>query len=133
MLADRGRLLTVPSILFGILALSNFMKFLPLTDDTGFVLFGQRLAGAANVVAGLIAGTVLFVYAAGIWRLRRWALPLGWFYAAYVVANIVLYRLRHPMPSGTGGPIFEVAYAVIAIGVSTGTALLLMRRRSGLA
>ncbi len=97
-MANRGKPLTALAVLFGLLAFSNFIKFVPVTDDTGFVLFGERLAGTANIVAGGIAGTILVVYAMGIWRLRRWALPLGWVYAAYVVVNSVCFRLRYPMP-----------------------------------
>jgi hypothetical protein len=128
----RGRLLTVLAVLLGILALSNFTKFLPLTDDTGLVLFGRRLTGASNAIAGVIFGTILTVYAGGIWRLQRWALPLGWCYAAYVATNIVLFRMRYPMPDTTGQQIFEVLYAVIAVGAAVGTALLLTRRRDAL-
>jgi len=132
MTSDRGRVLTVLAVLYAILALSNLIKFLPLTDDTGFVLFGQRLAGTANVLAGLMAGAILIVYAAGIWRMRRWVLPLGWCYAAWVAANTVLFRVRYPMPAARGQQFFEVTYAVVAIGVSLGTALLLRRRRADL-
>jgi hypothetical protein len=119
-------------VLFGLLAFSNFIKFVPVTDDTGFVLFGERLAGTANVVAGGVAGTILVAYAMGIWRLRRWALPLGWIYAAYVVVNSVCFRLRYPMPTATGQRIFELTYAVVAIATAVGTALLLTRRRDQL-
>ena len=128
----RGRLLTVLSVLFGILGLSNFIKFVPVTNDTGFVLLGERLSGTGNVVAGVIAGGVLLTYAAGIWQLRGWAVPLGWVYAAWVVANSILFRLRYPMPSATGQLIFEVTYSVVAITIAVGTAILLSRRRAHL-
>ena len=71
-------------------------------------------------------------YAVGIWRLRRWALPFAWAYAAYVVANSVFFRLRYPMPSALGQRIFEVTYAVVAIATAVGTALLLTRGRDQL-
>ena len=128
----RGRLLTVLSVLFGILGLSNFIKFVPVTNDTGFVLLGERLSGTGNVVAGVIAGGVLLTYAAGIWQQRGWAVPLGWVYAAWVVANSILFRLRYPMPSATGQLIFEVTYSVVAITIAVGTAILLSRRRAHL-
>ena len=132
MTANRGPTLTALAVLFGLLAFSNFIKFVPVTHDTGFVLFGERLAGTANTVAGVIAGTILAVYAVGIWRLRRWALPFAWAYAAYVVANSVFFRLRYPMPSALGQRIFEVTYAVVAIATAVGTALLLTRGRDQL-
>lgn len=86
MSANRGPTLTALAVLFGLLAFGNVIKFVPVTHDTGFVLFGERLAGTTNTAAGVVAGTILVVYAVGIWRLRRWALPLGWVYAAHVVA-----------------------------------------------
>jgi len=128
----RGTTLTVLAVLFGTLALSNFLKAAPITEDTGFVLFGNRLAGTANVLAGIFAGAVVGSYAVGIWQMRRWAVPLAWGYALYVVLNIVLFRMRHPMPESGSGQVFELVYAVVAIGVSTGTALLLTRRRDEL-
>ena len=125
--------MTLLSLLIGILAVTNFAKPVPVTSDTGFVLFGERLAGTASAVAGAIAGVILTVYAVGIWRLRKWALPLGWVYSGYVVANIVLFRLRYPMPDETGHQVFEILYPIIAISGAVGTALLLTRRRRDLA
>ncbi len=126
---ERGRLLTILAVLIGVLALTNFAKPIAVTSDTGFVLFGERLAGLPNAVAGIIAGFVLLAYAAGIWRMRRWALTLGWVYAAYVVTNLVLFRLRNPMPVETGHQVFEIVYPLVAIAGAVGTAWLLSRRR----
>ena len=124
----RGGLLSILAVLMGVLALTNFTKSIPVTSDTGFVFFGERLAGLPSAVAGAIAGLVLLSYALGIWRLRRWALPLGWLYAAYVVTNIALFRLRYPMPAEPSHRGFEIAYAVVAIGGAVGTAWALGRR-----
>src|SRR5262245_33025330 len=130
---ERGPLLTTAAVLFAILAISNLLKpFQILGGETGFVLFGERLTGTANTIAGPAFGVALLVYAAGLWGMRRWALPLAWAYAAYVLANLVLFLVRTPQEPGAGRVVFGVVYAVVALGVSVGTALVLSRRRSEL-
>ncbi len=79
---DRGPVLTVLALLFALLAVSNFAKPLELGPTPGFVLFGRRLSGTANEIIGPLFGLYLLAYATGIWRLRRWALPMGVLYAA---------------------------------------------------
>jgi len=64
---DRGLLLSVFALLFGLLAISNFMK--PLAGkpgEVGFVFFGQRLAGTPNAIIGPLFGLFLLVYAVGV-------------------------------------------------------------------
>jgi hypothetical protein len=129
----RGRALTVCAVLFGLLAVSNLLKPLQLGGaQTGFVLFGERLDGIANTIAGPLFGLFLAVYAAGIWGLRRFALPMAYAYAAYVLANLVLFTVRTPTPPGLGPLVFGVVYAAVAIGVSVGAVLLLRARRAAL-
>lgn len=130
---ERGPLLTTAAVLFGILAVSNLLKPLQLGDETGFVLFGQRLTGTANALAGPAFGAALLAYAVGLWRMRRWALPLAWAYAAYVLVNLVLFTVRTPQAPGIGRQVFGLVYAVVALGVSVGTALLLRQRKNDLA
>ena len=130
--ADRGPLLTVFALLFGLLAVSNFLK--PLAGkpgEVGFVFFGQRLAGTPNAIIGPLFGLFLLVYAIGIWRMRRYAVPMAFVYAAYVVLNLVLFNIRDPNPNRQG-LLFGFFYAVVAIGVSSGAAYLLAQRRPGL-
>lgn len=130
--APRGRALTVVAILFALLAVSDLMKPLELSPEEGFVFFGHRLKGTANAVAGPLFGVFLLVYAWGIWGMRRWALPMGVLYAAWVIVNLVTFRLWGPVQEGVGYAIFGVVYAVVAIGVSVGTARALARRRAEL-
>jgi hypothetical protein len=118
------------AVLFGILAVSNLAKPLRLGAETGFVLFGHRLEGTPNAIAGPLFGLFLLVYAIGIWRKRRWALPMAWVYAAYVVVNLVLFTMYAPRRPGIGFAIFGLVYAAVAIGVSGGAALLLSRRHA---
>ena len=130
---ERSRALTVCAVLFGVLTLSNLLKPLQLGGEhTGFVLFGTRLSGTANAIAGPLFGLYLAAYAAGIWRMKRYALPLGQAYAAYVILNLILFNLRNPVPPGSGYLIFGVVYSTVAIGVSLAAAILLARRKAAL-
>ena len=132
---DRGPLLTLLAVLFGLLALSNLAK--PLEAGLGgglrpgFVLFGHRLSGTANAVVGPLFGLYLLVYAAGIWRRRRWALPVGTVYAVYVIVNLTLFMLRDPEPMREG-VLFGAIYALVALGVSWGAVWVLSQRRAAL-
>ncbi len=131
---SRDRALSVFAVLFALLAVSNLLKPFQLGgSQTGFVLFGERLSGTANAVAGPLFGAYLALYAAGIWRRRRFALPMAYAYAAYVAVNLVLFNLRNPSPPGVGYLLFGLVYAAAAIGVSSGAAVTLARRKTALA
>ena len=133
--SDRGPLLTVLALLFALLAVSDLTKPLQASFGAGlrpgFVLFGHRLSGTANAVVGPLFGLYLLVYAAGIWRMRRWALPVGTVYAVYVIVNLTLFLLRDPEPMREG-VLFGVIYALVALGVSWGAVWLLSQRRAAL-
>ncbi len=119
------------AVLFCLLAVSNLLKPLQLSGEVGFVLFGQRLAGTANTIAGPLFGIYLAVYAYGIWTKRRFAVGMGAAYAIYVVINLVLWQFR--MPEGAEASLaFSLVYSVVAIGVSSGSAFLLMQSREEL-
>src|SRR5690349_17377689 len=99
----RGGWLTTAAILFNLLAVSNALKPLQLGGDrTGFVFFGQRLSGTPNAIVGPLFAVFLAVYAVGIWRLQRWALPMAWAYAAYVLVNPLLFPIRTPQAAAPG-------------------------------
>ena len=132
---ERGRFLTVAAILFAVLAISNLLKPLQIGGErTGFVFLGERLSGTPNTIAGPIFGAFLAVYAAGIWGMRRWALPMGALYAAYVIVNLVLFPFRTPPPAngGVGYQIFGIVYMIVAIGISAGAYRALAKRRADL-
>jgi hypothetical protein len=119
------------ALLFALVALSNLLKPFAYTATVGFVLFGERLVGTPNVVAAIAFAAFLALYAQSIWNERRRALPLGVAYAAYVVANLVLWNFRKP--EGTVTPlVFMVPYLISAIGVSSGAAYLLWKQRGRL-
>ena len=62
--AERGTLLSIFAMLFAVLAVSNLLKPVQiLGEETGFVLFGTRLTGTANLIAGPLAGAYLLAYA----------------------------------------------------------------------
>ena len=130
MTAPRGAALTVFAILFALLGVSNALKPLEATATQGFVFLGHRLSGTPNLIAGPLFALILWTYAAGIWRMRRWALPLGCAYAVYVIVNLVLYSsadAQAPPPR-----VFMLAYVAVAVGISSGAAYLLYRRRGEL-
>ena len=133
--ATRGPLLTSIAILFVVLAVSDFLKPFGLEGaDTGLVFLGRRLTGTGSAIAGPLLGLVLLAYAAGIWGLRQWVVPLAWIYAAYVVANVSLFPFRTPWPpdAGAGYLAFGVAYTILAIAGSVGVARVLSNRRADL-
>ena len=131
----RGLFLSVMALLFALLTVSNCTKPLQhLRDPTklGIVIFGVRFESvAANVVLGPLMGVVLGAYAVGLWTMRRWVVPLAFAYAAYVFVNLVCFAI-HP-PAGDDTPALGLlAYALVAIGVSTSGAIYLYRRREAL-
>jgi len=130
--ASRGPILTLFAILFVILALSNFSKPLRLDPTAGFVFFGVKTHGIANAILAPAFGFLLVVYATGIWLMRRWALPIAYGYATYVIINLLLYTIRHAGTPGQPPPVFMAGYVIVAIGVSAGSAILLRRRRDDL-
>lgn len=122
----RGPWLTTCAVLFGMLAVSNLFKPLQLLGpQTGFVLFGERLTGGANAVAGPLFGIFLAVYAYAIWTMRRFAVPTSYAYAVYVALNLALWPFRGPQPTHWGFAL----YAAVALGVSVGAAIALTQRK----
>jgi hypothetical protein len=132
--SKRGALLTTIAILFAILAITDILKPLKLEGPTtGLVFFGTRQTGTSNMLLGPLMGLILLFYAAGIWRMRRYAVLLGWLYAVYVIANLVLYTRLNPPAQSSGEMIFGVVYMILAITITVGTAIILTRRRAELA
>ena len=129
---SRGPLLTTFAVLFSILALSNFSKPFHLDPNAGFMFFGMKTHGLANAILGPAFGLMLVIYAVGIWRMRRWVLPIACAYAAYVILNLLLYSIRNAGLHNQPSSLFMLGYIVIAIGVSAGSAILLYMRRSEL-
>ena len=129
----RSGALTILAILFAILAVTDILKPFHLEGaTTGLVFFGKRLSGTPDAILGPILGIILLIYAAGIWRMRRYALYLGYAYAIYVTVNLVLFSVRNPPPASRGEMIFGLAYIVFALAFSWGTAVLLTRHKSEL-
>lgn len=131
---ERGKTLSVFAVLFSILAISNLLKpFQILGPQTGFVFLGYRLDPIGSAVLGPAFGIFLLLYAYGIWTMRRWVLPLAHFYATWVVLNLVLFNLVTEAPRTTLHLVGGIVYAIVAIGVSVGSAVVLTRRKNELA
>jgi hypothetical protein len=131
--SQRSGALTILAVLFAILAVSDILKPLHLEGaTTGLVFFGKRLSGVPDAILGPILGIVLLIYAAGIWRMRRYAMYLGYAYAIYVTINLVLFSVRNPPPASRNEMIFGLVYIVFALAFSWGTAVLLTRHKGEL-
>ncbi|MGE0824940.1 MAG: hypothetical protein AB7G75_17725 [Candidatus Binatia bacterium] len=127
----RTRLFSLFAVLFSVLAVSNSLKPLQLGgEQTGFVLLGERLSGTANLIAGPVFGLFLFVYAYGIWKRKRFAVPMGYAYATYVGINLVMFNIRTEIPPGVGYLIFGIVYSLIAVGISAGAAYFLTKQQA---
>jgi hypothetical protein len=129
----RGGALTTLAILFAILALTDILKPFHLEGPTtGLVFFGKRLSGTPDAILAPILGIILLTYAAGIWRMRRYAMYLGYAYAIYVTINLVLFSARNPPPVSQSEMFFDIVYTIIALAFSWATAILLKRRKADL-
>jgi hypothetical protein len=128
---SRGAMLTIFAICLGLMAVSNFLKPLKLGSHAGFVFFGIKLSGAANAIVAPIFGLMLAILAYGIFTMRRFALPLACFYAAYVILNVLLFTLRTYGISSLP-PLLWMLFIVVAVGVSSGTAIILNQRKAEL-
>jgi hypothetical protein len=132
--ARRGWFLTVMTVLFLLLALSDFTKPLQYVNNPavgGLVVLGHKFHGVAhNLILGPIFGVILLIYAYGIWTMRAWVLPLSFVYAFYVPANMVLYWSLHQLTPPTVG--FIVMYLFLSLTGSVGTAVYLAYHRERL-
>ena len=99
---------------------------------TGIMFLGVLHSGPSATILGLLLGAILFFYAFGIWRMKRYAMTLAWTYAAYVILNVTLFTIRNPPPPSRGAMIFAVVYSIGAIVLTVATAGALTRRRSDL-
>ena len=50
------------------------------------------------MVAAPLFGVAMVAYAIGLWRGRRWALPVAVAYALWATANILLFPLHESLP-----------------------------------
>jgi len=130
--SGRGAALTTFAVLFAILAVSNFLKPFHFDPHGGLVFFGIKTTGLTNTILSVAWGIFLVVFAAGIWQLRRWSLPIAIAYAPYVVLNGVLFTVRNASASNQPGPAVAILSGAVGIGVPVTTAILLWRRRAQL-
>jgi uncharacterized membrane protein (DUF2068 family) len=130
--SSRGTVLTTCAVLFALLAISNLLKPFHLDPNAGFVFLGVKTHGIANAILDPAFGVLLAAYVLGIWRMRRWALPIACVYATYVILNLSLYSIRNAGSPEQQPPAFMVGYIVVSVGVSAGAAALLYRRRDEL-
>jgi hypothetical protein len=132
--APRGWFLSLMTVLFVLLAISDFTKAIQFAHDPaigGLVVLGHKFRGIGhNLILGPIFGLILFAYAFGIWNMRAWVLPLSIVYAFYVPANMVLFWSLHQLPPPTVG--FIVIYLIFSLTGSVGTPIYLAYHRERL-
>jgi len=132
--ASRGVFLTIITVLFVLLAISDFTKFFQYANKPevgGLVILGHKFQGVGkNLLLGWIFGAVFLIYAYGIWNLRAWVLPLSIVYAFYVPTNLVLFWSLHQLTPPTVR--FIVMYLFLSLGGSVGTAIYLAYHRERL-
>lgn len=96
------------------------------------VVMGTRLDGPLNIVMSMVLGVFLVVYAAGVWRMKRYALVLAFIYAAHVTINIIVFPIRYR--GEDNGPILlQVMFTVLALAIPWTAATVLWHRRAELA
>ena len=132
--AERGRFLTLMTILFLLLAVSDFTKpleFVRPTTTSGIVEFGHRFRSVWHTaILGAMFGVLFVVYAYGLWNLRRWVLPIAIAYAFYVPFNVVLFNRNHEEGAYSVG--FTVIWLAVALTGSIGTAIYIAYHRERL-
>jgi len=124
-------MLKVCAVLFCLLAVSNFLKPLEYEANQGFVFLGMRQRGTPNLILGPLFGLYLLVYGIAVLRMKRIALPMSYFYAGYVIINLILFTFRMS-DEALARPLFGVVYIIVAVGVSSGAAYLLSKHRDEL-
>jgi hypothetical protein len=122
------------AIAFSLLAISDLTKPFSQSHDphAGLVFFGTKLIGTADLIIAPLFAAFLAIYAIGIWRMKRYAMPMAYGYATYVLINLLLFVLKHTNPRDRGGLPFMAMYVTVALGVSIGSAVLLTLRREEL-
>lgn len=128
----RGLALTIFAILFGLLAISNFMKPVLASPQTGFVFFGTRTSGTENLVLGPLFGLLLVIYGMGIWRMKKYAMPLAYAYFVYVLLNTILFAVKNPDAQNGSSPALRLLFIAVGLGVPLASALILTRRSAEL-
>jgi len=118
----RTTALRVIAVLMALRALTDVFK--PLGAGRGLVFFGSMLTGAPMIVLAPLVGAYMLVYAYGLWRVRRFALPMGIAYAVLVTINLVRFPMVNPMPPGVTGFRYLI-FAAIGFGVSVSAVWLL--------
>lgn len=120
------RSLRIFAVLFALLAISNLTKPLELQPEHGFVFLGRRLRGTPDLIVAPMFGAYLATYAYGLWNARKFALPMAILYAGWVPLNMYLFTVRSPEELGKNS-LFGVTYTIVAVTISLGACIAVMR------
>jgi hypothetical protein len=121
------------AILLAVLALGEILRAITLKGPTiGSVFLGMQSVMASSPALGAIIGVITLVYAAGVWRMKHYALALGWVYAAYSILGLTLAWVRIGPTEDPGEMVFAIVYTIGALTLSVGTSIVLTRRKAEL-
>ncbi len=114
------------AVVIGLRALMNLGK--PFGAGS-LVFFGKLLSGIPNLILAPSLGIYMLVLVYGMWRLRRFALPMSVAYTAFVVLNISLFPVFQTIPGGWSLGAYAFGFGLTGIaGAAAGTWLLYAQR-----
>ncbi|MBV8134874.1 MAG: hypothetical protein JO121_04400 [Deltaproteobacteria bacterium] len=130
----RGPWLTIFAIGYILLAISDMLKPYQQTRSpgVGLVFFGHKLTATANLIIAPLFGIFFVIYAIGIWRMKRYALPMSLAYAVYAVLNPLLFNFVFHGSNGSSNPIVLMIVYAVGLAVPIATAVILTQRRAEL-
>jgi len=94
------------------------------------VFFGKLLSGFPNLVLAPALGIFMLVLVYGMWRLRRFALPMSVAYSALVVLNILLFPVFQTIPGGWSVATYFLTFGFIGVAGAVGATWLLYAQRA---
>jgi len=130
---SRGVALTILAMLFAVLGLLDFLKPFHLQSNEAFVFLGVKRFGVRGAILATLFGGYLWVFSAGIWRMRKFALAMGAIYVVWVAINMTMFAMYESAAGRSHSLIEGLVNLVVGIGVPLCTTILLLRRRSELA
>jgi hypothetical protein len=113
------------ALLFAFRGIGNLLK--RFGTGSGLVVFGHLLP--QDTLLAPVLGTLMLIYAYGLWREAGWAVPLGIAYAVFASANLILFPVFTAMPPAITPWMYGI-YVVGGIAMTWGAVWLLRQVRA---